>query len=561
MNNFLKIKKTVFINIKNCRIFLLYIINTNKDIKMDKTTLPVIKNQDKIKNALIELYQVYSQIINEKDDSKLKIEIKNQILQLRDKYQQHAGSAALNIFDNEYRDVILLINSTPTLSTLSKTSFIGRMTNEQLAHEILINPFFQLNDNENDDDNYDTSIYKRMNHSLEQTFWDNLTDNLKLDNPCYIKVLDVLLLIHDGIKEFEDEDSLISKVIDINFIKYQLEQKSYYLNDCINLIKSIMTIIFKLMVLERKEKTKILWDEIEITLQNCVIDTQPQIICKSLKFFITIIRLIRIDVANDRLRLIAPIIKNNGVEYERMKFKMKLDNGTLTLDKTRTWFYNSIEKEIDTISDNKSYLDNIYLKSMFSLVFNEILITNDNCPETLLLDGYRLSKLQLKFKYLILCSTILTIITHHLITINQINNDIFKKISNIITLQSSIEDIINELKISTLSEESKNILISTISGIIQTDVYKIIHNRMYSYCFQIIETNSMCSDCFQIVKNNSICSVCSQFVNIIQCLIPQINKVLTELIKLSKINYNIHYSTYNTILQDKIAAICSSATE
>ena len=126
MNNFLKIKKTVFINIKNCRIFLLYIINTNKDIKMDKTTLPVIKNQDKIKNALIELYQVYSQIINEKDDSKLKIEIKNQILQLRDKYQQHAGSAALNIFDNEYRDVILLINSTPTLSTLSKTSFIGR---------------------------------------------------------------------------------------------------------------------------------------------------------------------------------------------------------------------------------------------------------------------------------------------------------------------------------------------------------------------------------------------------------------------------------------------------
>ena len=36
-----------------------------------------------------------------------------------------------------------------------------------------------------------------------------------------------------------------------------------------------------------------------------------------------------------RLRLIAPVIKDHGVDYERGKFQDKLKDGTLTLERTK----------------------------------------------------------------------------------------------------------------------------------------------------------------------------------------------------------------------------------
>ena len=41
-----------------------------------------------------------------------------------------------------------------------------------------------------------------------------------------------------------------------------------------------------------------------------------------------------LDAANARLRLIAPVIKDHGVDYERGKFQEKLDEGALTLERT-----------------------------------------------------------------------------------------------------------------------------------------------------------------------------------------------------------------------------------
>lgn len=35
------------------------------------------------------------------------------------------------------------------------------------------------------------------------------------------------------------------------------------------------------------------------------------------------------------LRLIAPVIKDHGIEYERNKFQDKLNDGTLTLERTQ----------------------------------------------------------------------------------------------------------------------------------------------------------------------------------------------------------------------------------
>lgn len=63
-------------------------------------------------------------------------------------------------------------------------------------------------------------------------------------------------------------------------------------------------------------------------------EDQPRVFCKALEFLLERVNAIRIDSANAMLRLIAPVIKNHGIDYERGKFADKLKNGTFTLEKT-----------------------------------------------------------------------------------------------------------------------------------------------------------------------------------------------------------------------------------
>ena len=46
-------------------------------------------------------------------------------------------------------------------------------------------------------------------------------------------------------------------------------------------------------------------------------------------------KLIIIIITGCSLRLIAPVIKDHGIEYERNKFQDKLNDGTLTLERTQ----------------------------------------------------------------------------------------------------------------------------------------------------------------------------------------------------------------------------------
>ena len=109
----------------------------------------------RIKHALIALYAAQQQLpFDEPEDSKLKVEFRVQIERLRSKLSQIAGPAALAQFDAD--------RMTGALSpghhgggggggggaggAGAYASLPGRMTNEQLAHELLLDPTFRLDD-------------------------------------------------------------------------------------------------------------------------------------------------------------------------------------------------------------------------------------------------------------------------------------------------------------------------------------------------------------------------------------------------------------------------------
>ena len=48
----------------------------------------------------------------------------------------------------------------------------------------------------------------------------------------------------------------------------------------------------------------------------------PLVFCNALEFLLDRVNMMRIDAANARLRLIAPVVRDHGIDYERGKFQV-----------------------------------------------------------------------------------------------------------------------------------------------------------------------------------------------------------------------------------------------
>jgi hypothetical protein len=131
----------------------------------------------RIKHALVSLYQAMTQLpADEPENSQLNIEFRTQIFRLRRKMREIAGQAALTRFDEEYpvgvaasaalensayddsgASASTAVVSVDSAAQRRRTSWESiraqgaavvlaedRMTNEQLAHELLLDITFQL---------------------------------------------------------------------------------------------------------------------------------------------------------------------------------------------------------------------------------------------------------------------------------------------------------------------------------------------------------------------------------------------------------------------------------
>lgn len=291
----------------------------------------------RIKHALIALYNAEGQLPpDEPEDSKLKVEFFTQIERLRSKLQQIAGIEELNNFDvHRATGQVSLI--APSGVTDLYASIPGRMSNEQLAHELLLDPKFQLD--EAGGASCENPIYHRIREGFNKAFWDSLVDDLKLFPPCYVRLLRVVVEIRDGLGDIlggKVDNVPIEDVINIPSIEQQISAGAVTWEDCKNLVVLILKIILRTQAPRRDDETQKKWLETArpmIAADNHPED-QPQAICNAFEFLLGRLNIMRVDCANTRLRLIAPVIMDHGVEYERNKFQDKLNDGTMTLART-----------------------------------------------------------------------------------------------------------------------------------------------------------------------------------------------------------------------------------
>jgi hypothetical protein len=100
----------------------------------------------RIQHALVALYNAQEQLpADEPNDSKLKVEFRTQIQRLRGKLTQIAGAEKLRQLDDSI-SAKKPIPGIPTPCRGGGTQLQGKITNEHLAHQLLLDSSFQLLD-------------------------------------------------------------------------------------------------------------------------------------------------------------------------------------------------------------------------------------------------------------------------------------------------------------------------------------------------------------------------------------------------------------------------------
>ena len=241
----------------------------------------------RIKHALIALYRAEGHLPEgEPLDSPIRIEITTQIERLRTKLGKISGPEALEQFDRE-RSVVMPGCSGPTgggaggggpldepgsggastkvtgcsltkvsaasvgssagaalcLSNVVRPSQLGRASNEQLAHELLLDSKFQLN--QFGGYGAEDPVFQRIRQSFHVAFWDSLVDDLRLETPCYARVLHAVGEIRDGVRNLGDPQNScnIVEAVDTDLIRLQAEKGLYGWQDCVRLVTVIFGIV------------------------------------------------------------------------------------------------------------------------------------------------------------------------------------------------------------------------------------------------------------------------------------------------------------------------------
>ena len=347
----------------------------------------------RIKRALADLYVARDRLIEGGEGSiVLQSEFRVQIERMHAKLTQLCGAEAVEAFDASCRDL-------PPAREYFRVVDPNKISNEELAHELLLDPDFRLSRQEEEGAVYrDRSPLAHFLDKYQDDFWGALEEDLEREPPCYVRVTLALSEIREGVIHLApatqaSED--IALVIDLGLIKRKLSGGRVAWPECVGLLGAIAEAMRP--VLDAGAALE--------GLGSVPPEAQPAALRNGLEFLLRRINEARVDAANARLRLLAPIVREHGLDYERGKLQEQLDAGLITLERTGSWLRRAVEDHIAAspaaakpLSDGcETALARAHAQAMLNVVCGW---DPDACPETLRLDTPRLVALHAEFRFL-----------------------------------------------------------------------------------------------------------------------------------------------------------------
>ncbi|KAG0183078.1 hypothetical protein DFQ29_000081 [Apophysomyces sp. BC1021] len=241
------------------------------------------------------------------------------------------------------------------------------ISNEQLAHEIIMDPDFKIQKHQPQ-----TKLEEQVRQMATKAFFDQVRDDIRDGHP-ERSLPNLMRDIRDRMLPLVRPESVlyqsISEVIDIPLIEQQTKTHTFELDKVIQYVLDVM-----------------------------------RQICAPIRGILETLEEMSFDLINFRLRALRPHLIPIAVEYEQTKFAEALRQGNVGLAKTRSWLQSATHRLHEVAmqrnpegvqpAKNRPTPDVILDDAFVSILTSAELCTRTTCPETILLDVDRLAAYQ-----------------------------------------------------------------------------------------------------------------------------------------------------------------------
>lgn len=241
-------------------------------------------------------------------------------------------------------------------------------TKEKLAHELMMDPDFQLQKSKPA-----TELEQRIDSIARQAFFDRIDEDLRHHHDLTLSVLPLLDDIKTRLLSFIPATSTmhhtITDVMDLALFDQQMKQETFDLD---KVVQFCLDMMLQMAAPVRDD-----------TIRH--IGTATTTHGHQLRLILETLEVMALDLMNFRLKALRPHLVPVAVDYEHDGFAKAVAQGTVGLAKTRQWLHHSWERLGDKnleATATRTVVDEGYM----GLLTATTAWTRLTCPETVLLD-------------------------------------------------------------------------------------------------------------------------------------------------------------------------------
>ena len=282
------------------------------------------RNAANIKAALHDLYEQRARLpADEPVDSQLNQDYRKTISQLECKLQEYVPKSEYDLFiENESRAIMIAPIEMQRLDRAAILRLEFHKSPEQLAHELLIDPEFQLDERGVASEDLPQTAAARSR--FNQDFWEYMCMDIAYKN--WDRAHNITATILQGIQEVGIERNVSVPLRDVRVDT--LADWKVLLTELVDVMKKMQDASSRGN--EINQSWRLIYKEMEKSTTEFA-----GVLVRALKLLFEFSNLLRIQTANQKLRSILPVIKKDGAMCERNKFNEKRALGCLTIDKTK----------------------------------------------------------------------------------------------------------------------------------------------------------------------------------------------------------------------------------
>ncbi|KAJ3109074.1 hypothetical protein HDU97_009192 [Phlyctochytrium planicorne] len=300
------------------------------------------------------------------------------------------------------------------------STFGSNLSNEQLAHELTLDPEFSLKKPQL------SPLEESVRAHVRKAFFDSVQEAFdKFDYATHVPdfIADIRKQLLAMVSETGKISTEIKEILDLDMVKQQIDKKIMNFKA---LLLYIATKMGQLCAPLRDAAIRSAIANIK-NLSSTPFAPTPAVegavgMAAIFDSMLQILDDMKLDLANYRLQSLRPYLRPQAAEYERSKFAKALEKGEVTLERTKAWLQACTKEKEDIarsrnpenvdIPENKIKYTDIFHEAILGYVFTpptSAAAREAALPETLVLDAARLHKFQEEGQRLNITAGLLTL--------------------------------------------------------------------------------------------------------------------------------------------------------